>query len=263
MRRDAMRTWTWRLLLIVTVLAGVAAYGGDGLKETWTFEDDTPGAVPKGFTPAVGEWTVVSTGEGKVLAQSARNADPVFNVALVDDTQARDVDLSVRLKAFAGELDQGGGLVWRARDAKNYYVARFNHLEDNFRVYKVVDGVRSRPFQNADVKHHDGWTTLRVTMKGDHIECYLDGKKHLDVRDVTFPGAGKIVSFRRAGKKQSPRRRGGKVHPRPPDVARAGVVSPPCEGGQGGVRRVGREVRRSQIGTSALALSAGVWDGNW
>jgi hypothetical protein len=58
--------------------------------------------------------------------------------------------------------------------------------EDNFRVYKVVDGVRSQPFRN------DGWAVGRVTMNGDHIECYLDGKKYLDVRDTTFPDAGKV-----------------------------------------------------------------------
>ena len=29
-------------------------------------------------------------------------------------------------------------------------------------------------------------------MVGDHIECYYDAKKYLDVRDSTFPEAGKI-----------------------------------------------------------------------
>jgi hypothetical protein len=183
---------TLGLLIAGLLLAGFAAHARGGEKKTWTFEDDAPGAPPKGFTPAVGEWSVVTTDEGKVLAQSAKNANPVFNVALVDETRAKDVDLSVKLKAISGELDQGGGLVWRARDAKNYYIARFNHKEDNYRVYKVVDGKRSPPFQNADIKHHDGWTVVRVTMKGDHIECYLDGKKYLDAHDSTFPEAGKI-----------------------------------------------------------------------
>jgi hypothetical protein len=189
---------TWRRLVGVLLLIGCAARAGEGPKRTWTFEDDLAGSPPRGFTPGVGEWRVVTTDEGKVLAQSAKNANPVFNIALVDGTNARDVDISVKLKAIAGELDQGGGLVWHARDAKNYYIARFNHLEDNFRVYKVVDGKRSQPFQNADIKHHDGWTTLRVTMKGDHIECYLDGKKYLDVRDATFPDAGKIGVWSKA-----------------------------------------------------------------
>jgi hypothetical protein len=182
----------WKRLVAVLLMIGCSAFAGEGPKLTWTFEDDEVGSTPKGFTPSVGEWRVVTTDEGKALAQSARNENPVFNIALVDDTAAKDVDLSVKLKAIAGELDQGGGLVWRAKDARNYYIARFNHKEDNFRVYKVVDGKRSQPFQNADVKHHDGWTIVRVTMKGDHIECYLDGKKYLDVRDATFPDAGKI-----------------------------------------------------------------------
>ena len=182
----------WALVVAALLMTGATAESADRVSKTWTFESDVVGSAPRGFSPAVGEWTVVTADGGKVLAQSARNANPVFNVVLVDETNARDVDLSVKIKALAGDYDQGGGLVWRARDAKNYYIARFNHKEDNFRVYTVVDGVRSQPLRNANVKHHDGWTVVRVTMKGDHIECYLDGEKYLDVHDSTFPGAGKI-----------------------------------------------------------------------
>jgi hypothetical protein len=183
---------TCKLVAVILLTAGLAAYADDAAKKTWTFEDDAAGAAPKGFTPGAGDWAVATADGGKVLAQTARNANSVFNVVLVDDTSAKDVDVSVKVKAIAGDLDRGGGLVWRARDAKNYYIVRFNHKEDNFRVYKVVDGVRSQPFQNADVAHHDGWTVVRVTMKGDHIECYIDGKRYLDVRDPTFPDAGTI-----------------------------------------------------------------------
>jgi hypothetical protein len=177
----------------VLLLTGTAALGlGAGAKMTWTFEGDSPGAIARGFTNVAGEWKVVAADGGKALAQLAESPNADFNVALVDGTSAKDVDVSVKLRAIAGKNDQGGGLVWRAKDGKNYYIARFNHKEDNFRVYKVVDGKRSQPFRNADVKHHDGWTVVRVTMRGDHIECYLDGQKHLDVTDATFPEAGKI-----------------------------------------------------------------------
>ena len=183
------------------ILAGtltVAVFAGDDAKKTWTFDDDQTGAIAKGFTNEAGEWKVVESDSGKALAQTASSPGPFFNVTLIDGTNAKDVDLTVKLKAVEGQRDQGGGLVWRAKDAKNYYLARYNHLEDNYRVYKVVDGKRSQPFQNADITHHDGWTTLRVTMKGDHIECYLDGKKYLDVHDSTFPGAGKIGLWSKA-----------------------------------------------------------------
>jgi len=181
-----------RTLAAVFLLAGLPASAGDLQRKTWTFEDETPGAIASGFAGSSGEWKVVLTSEGKALAQLAESPDAAFNVALVDGIRSRDVDLSVRIKAVAGENDQGGGLVWRARDRGNYYVARFNHKEDNFRVYKVVEGVRSSPLRNAEVKHHAGWTLIRVTMKGDRIECFLDGKKTLEVNDATFPDAGRI-----------------------------------------------------------------------
>ncbi|MGD0045059.1 MAG: family 16 glycoside hydrolase, partial [Isosphaeraceae bacterium] len=121
----------------------------------------------------------------------ARNPNPVFNVVLIGGHDTRDLDLSVNLRPVAGVNDQGGGLIWRAKDAKNYYVARFNPLENNFRVYTVVDGKRTQ-LQSAEATYPGAWCHLRVTMKGDHIVCYKDGVKLLDVHDATFPGPGKI-----------------------------------------------------------------------
>ena len=188
---------TWRLSLAMMLLAGLTAYAGDEEKKTWTFDKDTPGAAPKGFSPAVGDWSVVTTEEGNVLAQTASSANPVFNVVLVDDTNAKDVDLTVKIKAIAGERDQGGGLVWRAADAKNYYLARYNPLEDNYRLYRVVGGKRTL-IQNVDIAHTDGWHTLRVTMTGDQITCYYDGKKSLEAKDSTLPEAGKLGLWSKA-----------------------------------------------------------------
>lgn len=182
--------------LIMGALAG-GAIGSDDETRSWTFEGDEPGSIAKGFKGEVGRWEVVATSEGRVLAQKAENPDATFNVALVSGTSTKDLDLSVRLKPIAGKEDRGGGLVWRAKDAKNYYIARYNPLEDNFRVYKVVDGKRTM-FQDAKAPQAEGWRSIRVVMKGDHIECYLDGSKLLDVRDSTFPDAGMIGLWSKA-----------------------------------------------------------------
>ena len=116
-----------------------------GRSKTWNFESDEPGKIAAGFTSEVGIWEVVrDKGDNKVLAQKAKNDDDTFNVVLVDGSHFKDFDLSVRLKAVAGELDQGGGVVWRAKDKNNYYIARYNPLEDNFRVYKVEGGKRTQ-----------------------------------------------------------------------------------------------------------------------
>ena len=191
---------TWKKLTAGVILVGtltVCVFAGADAKKTWTFDDDATGKIAKGFTNEVGQWSVVPSDKGKALAQTAKSDDAVFNVTLVADTNVKDVDVSVRLKSVAGANDQGGGLVWRAKDAKNYYIARYNHLEDNYRIYKVVDGNRTM-FLSANITHDAAWHTLRVTMKGDHIECYYDGKKYLDVHDSTFPGAGKIGLWSKA-----------------------------------------------------------------
>jgi hypothetical protein len=183
--------------VVLAAVLGGPLRGADDAKRTWTFDDDASGQIAKGFTNEVGEWSVVASDKGKALAQSAKNPNAVFNITLISDTNAKDVDLSVRMKPVAGETDQGGGLVWRARDAKNYYLTRYNPLEDNFRLYKVVNGKRTL-IQNADITHTDGWHTLRVTMTGDQMTCYYDGKKYLESKDTTFPGAGKIGLWSKA-----------------------------------------------------------------
>ncbi len=86
----------------------------------------------------------------------------------------------------------------RYRDASNFYLARMNPLEDNYRVYKVVDGNRIQ-LGTADVKVAAGqWHTLRVVQAADHIQCYLDAKLYLDVKDDTFKEAGKIGPWTKA-----------------------------------------------------------------
>jgi hypothetical protein len=159
--------------------------------QTWTFDNEETGLLPKGFVVAVGHWRIVAHDNGKVLTQLARNASQVFNVVLIEGHDTQDLDLSVKLRPFAGVNDQGGGLIWRAKDARNYYLTRFNPLENNFRVYTVVEGKRTQ-LQSAEATYPGAWCQLRVTMKGDHIICVKDGVKLLDVRDATFPGSGKI-----------------------------------------------------------------------
>jgi hypothetical protein len=192
---------TTRLLFFssfaVVALCANSLSAGDGNPRTWTFDDDETGAIAKGFSNEVGEWKVAASDNGKALAQFAKNPNAVFNVALISDTNAKNVDLSVRMKAVAGEHDQGGGLVWRAKNAKNYYLARYNPLEDNYRFYHVVNGKRTL-LQNVDIAHSDGWHTLRITMTGDQVTCYYDGKKYIEAKDSTLPEAGRIGLWSKA-----------------------------------------------------------------
>jgi hypothetical protein len=179
------------------LLSASIAAGAEEAQRIWDFERDTTGQIAQGFTDEVGAWRIAEVGNGKVLMQTVSNANSVFNITLASSTNVKDVDIAVDMKAIAGQLDQGGGMVWRAADAKNYYLARYNPLEDNYRLYHVVDGKRTI-LEDAKITHSDGPHSLRVTMSGDHIECFFDGKKIHDRHDGTFIGAGKIGLWTKA-----------------------------------------------------------------
>lgn len=160
-------------------------------QRVWNFDTDVVGQAPVGFRTAVGAWSVAADGNNKVLAQTALSADAVFNVILRPDIVFSDVTLSVRLKAVKGVVDQGGGLVWRVKNAKTYYVARFNPLEDSLRVYKVLDGKRSQ-LGSVKAPGDTDWHTLRVTMQGSKIGCFLDDKIQIEVEDASIRGYGRV-----------------------------------------------------------------------
>jgi hypothetical protein len=181
--------------IVAVSLASLGA-GAAGMK-AWDFESDEPGKIARGFSNEAGRWEVAREGNNRVLAQRAVSERRSFNLTLVESTSYQDVDLSVRVKAQTGEVDQGGGLVWRARDKDNYYVARYNPLEDNYRVYKVENGKRTQ-LDHADAPGDRQWHTLRITMTGRDITGYLDGKKLLVAEDSTFPDAGRIGLWSKA-----------------------------------------------------------------
>jgi hypothetical protein len=200
---------TMRLAFVLATAAGLLIGAEDPASKRWDFEDAKAGELPKGWSAAKtgsgpgSAWKVLEDSSApkgaQVLAQTSPDGpNPLFNLCVADDTSYTDVDLSVAFKAVEGKKDQGGGPVWRYKDANNYYIARMNPLEDNFRVYKVVAGKRTQ-LGTADVEAGAGkWHTLRVVQKGNHIQCYLNGKLHLDVKDDTFKDAGKIGLWTKA-----------------------------------------------------------------
>jgi Domain of Unknown Function (DUF1080) len=197
------------VFVTAAALAGAALLAAEQKAKTFQFSKDDLGKVPAGWKAdktGTGEgsvWKVVAddtapSKKGCALAQTAEGPGALFNLCVADDTSYKDVEASVAFKAVKGVKDQGGGVVWRYQDANNYYLARMNPLEDNYRVYKVVAGKRTE-LKSADVKVPTGeWHTLKIKQIGDQIECSLDGKKHLEAKDDTFQKAGKVGLWTKA-----------------------------------------------------------------
>ncbi len=190
-----------RLLLMA---AGIGLVADAPTPKTWDKAD--LGKVPTG-------WKSLSTGEKGatkwelkadkknrlLLTQTGVSPGPVFNLCVADEPSVADLEMTILFNSQAGKKDQGGGLVWRFQDANNYYVARMNPLEDNFRLYKVVDGARKQLATAEDLVVKVGtWHRLTIRMKGDKIECLFDGKKHLTATDSAITKAGRVGLWTKA-----------------------------------------------------------------
>ena len=165
----------------------------------FNFENYAEGNIPAGWTAALTgkdkmcQWRIVNDNGNHVLAQtSSEPPDYRFNIITNNNLIRKEVEISVRFKAVKGLGDMGGGPVWRYIDKNNYYVARANPLEDNYRVYKVVNGNRIQ-LKSATIHMKSGtWYTLKVVMKGINIKCYFDNKLQYQTIDGTFTKAGKV-----------------------------------------------------------------------
>jgi len=147
---------------------------------TASFEADAIGAAPKGWTATKTgkgdpKWTIeqdkTAPSNSKLVKQSGRATYPLL---LKDDTDIKDGFIQMKFKAVAGSEDRAGGVVWRARDANNYYVARANALEDNVVLYKTVAGVRRAHLTSLAGREATGSRFRSQPMRG--LRCVWSSK---------------------------------------------------------------------------------------
>jgi hypothetical protein len=149
-------------------------------------------------------WKVVAdkttpSGSGAALVQTAAGPNQLYNLATLKNSRFLNGTITVWLKAIEGKLDQGGGIVWRYQDANNYYLARFNPLEDNFRVYHVINGKRTQLGTEEKLAFPNiQWHTLSITHDGNTITCTLNGKPYLKVEDKTISKPGRVGFWTKA-----------------------------------------------------------------
>jgi 3-keto-disaccharide hydrolase len=196
----------------MVTLTALVMMGTAAMADKLSFDADMTSKAPAG-------WTIAKTGTGepkwaveedasapsgsKVVKQSGRATYPLL---LKDGTKVEDGAVEVQFKALSGEEDRAAGLVWRVKDANNYYVVRANALEDNVVLYKTVDGQRS----SLDIVGRQGgygvnvpvpanqWHTLQVEFAGPRFTVIFNGKRLFDVEDATFTDAGMVGLWTKA-----------------------------------------------------------------
>jgi hypothetical protein len=180
-----------------------------GEQFAYNFDRDTPGQLPARFHGAKTgagtqeKWSVTAdpTAPSKPNVVTQTSTDPTdyrFPLLISDEGSFQDLALSVKFKAVSGSIDRAAGLVFRLKDPNNYYIVRANALENNYRLYHVVNGRRSQ-FAGATFKVTSGeWHELRIEAVGNKITCYYDGSKKIEATDDTFKNAGKVGLWTKA-----------------------------------------------------------------
>ena len=184
--------------MIVTTMATPLA------AETVSFDDMKAGAPAPGWTATqIGsgsaKWSVEKDASApskpNVLKQSGQ---ATFPICFKNDTNLKDGFVEVKFKPVSGKEDQAGGVIWRAKDSNNYYIARANALEGNVTIYHTIKGKRTEK-KRTNMKVTSGeWHTLRVDFIGNHFTVTFDGKKAIEWDDDTFKKAGKVGVWTKA-----------------------------------------------------------------
>ena len=182
------------------------------------FDDSPVGSLPSGWSVGMThkggapKWEIVrdasAPSQPNVLAQTSKDSTGGrFPFALYNGATVKDGSVSVRFKSVSGSVDQAAGLIWRFRDADNYYIVRANALEDNVVLYKVEKGERislapkGMPSRTYGVKHtvpKQTWNALKVEFKGSSFAVFFDGQKIMEIDDSTFSQSGKVGLWTKA-----------------------------------------------------------------
>ncbi len=201
-------------ILVLTFIVSLWAQGKQPLAQkviSLNFENTAVGKIPAEWKieatnkkGPLATWQVVKDSTApsgkKALALTGFNQTfgGTFNLCWNNQINFLNGSISVQFKANSGEEDEGGGVIWRAQDKNNYYVARFNPLEDNFRIYYVKDGAR-RMLASARLKlAAHKWHSMKIVQNGNKISGFLNGKKYLEVENSTFSEAGGIGLWTKA-----------------------------------------------------------------
>jgi hypothetical protein len=191
-----MKTTTFALMASITASIELA--------DTVNFDNLSTGAPPPG-------WTATKTGKGdpkwEVVADQSAPSQPnvlkqsgvaTYPVCFKNDTSLKDGFVAVKFKPVSGKEDQAGGVIWRCKDADNYYISRANALEDNVTIYHTVNGRRTEK-KRINTKVTSGqWHTLRVDFKDNYFVVTFDGKKAFGWKDSTFKDPGKVGVWTKA-----------------------------------------------------------------
>jgi hypothetical protein len=173
---------------------------------------DSGSQESRNFNPLIGVWQIEKDGQNQVYAVDGsewvqgelspaahdnatvlygeKGPDFLKNIAVYKAfplSVYREVknfnngSLSVSFKAISGKEDQAAGIAFNIRETGEYLSVRANALENNLILFSFTNGTRSHVMDVENVPTAPNkWHTLKVIIKGNKIEGYVDDNKYLD-----------------------------------------------------------------------------------
>jgi hypothetical protein len=184
---------------IITIMATTALFNSGNVVKSWDFDNVPEGTIPAGWKieatghdKATARWQVITDTQAPLgpgvlsLTETNHTQRGVFNICWTNEVSFFEGQIAVFLKANSGKIDQGGGPIWRIQDRNNYYIARYNPLEENVSIYYVKDGKRVMLGYTGKIELKDTWHVLKISHKGNRIRAYLDGDMKLMVNSGEY-----------------------------------------------------------------------------
>lgn len=131
---------------------------------------------------------------GWALAETAGDAtDLRFPLCISTQTVARDLDATLRFRLVSGTHEQAAGLVIRAQDANDYYVAKASAIDGgSVRLYRMAGGRRAELGSKKVALKTGQQYALRVIAKQQNFEVFLDDTSLFKVTDASLLRPGTV-----------------------------------------------------------------------
>lgn len=148
------------------------------------------------FSSASAPWRVQAERSAvsapNVLVHAGASGAPGPVPALNATTSFGDFVASVEILAVEGGRGAGGGLIWRARDERNFYACLLDPAREVFVFLRVQNG-EAQPLVTTRIRvDRQRWHTIHVQMTGAEMVGYVDGREVLSAQDSTFTGEGML-----------------------------------------------------------------------
>lgn len=141
-------------------------------------------------------WQAVKDGDapgGWALAEMTRDStDLHFPFCISTHDPIRNFDAVMRFKILSGTREQAAGLMFRAQDATDYFVARASALDKTVKLYRMIGGRRSQIASKETTVSAGKWHTLRVVATDKHMEVFFDDRSMFTFDDPGIVRSGAI-----------------------------------------------------------------------